>query len=315
MYTIVPRIGPSIVPSPPMITANAMYAVHCTLNTALGWMISWLTASSAPAAPHPTPATTKTSIRATPTRAPELRAATSSSLTAVSTRPSLLRSSRYTPSRASTVTASPIQYVYASSTAELRLGVCGSDSPVPPPMEGNFWMISETVVASTQVAIAKYPLRSRATSHHIGTAATPQPMAAIGSAVNIDRLWMFRISTKYAPSPTNACCPTDTRPAYPASRFHMLARVKMMNACTRMVSVPAPTRYGNSASTTTTTRAPSPVQATFLRDRVTRYFSAERAVVSATAVTTPPSGLSGPAGAGPARPGRRCTRPGTRPTR
>ncbi len=119
--------------------------------------------------------------------------------------------------------------------------MCGSDRPVPPPMEGNFSMISRMVVASTQVAIAKYPLRSRETSHHIGSAATPQPMAAIGSAVNIERLWMFRISTKYAPSPTNACCPTDTRPAYPASRFHMLARVKMMNACTRMVSVPAPT--------------------------------------------------------------------------
>jgi len=108
---MVPRIGPSIVPSPPMITANAISAVNCTLNTALGCTMSWLTASSAPAAPHPIPATTKTSIRATPTRAPELRAATSSSLTAVSTRPSLLRSNRYTPSRASTVTASPIQYV------------------------------------------------------------------------------------------------------------------------------------------------------------------------------------------------------------
>ena len=239
---MVPRIGPSIVPSPPMITANAISAVHCTLNTALGCTMSWLSASSAPAAPHPIPATTKTSIRARPTRAPELRAATSSSRTAVSTRPSLLRSSRYTVSSASTVTASPIQYVYASSTAEPRLGVCGSDMPVPPPMEGNFSMISRTVVASTQVAIAKYPLRSRETSHHIGKAATPQPMAATGSAVNIEMLWMFRISTKYAPSPTNACCPTETRPAYPASRFHMLASVKMMNACTRMVSVPAPTR-------------------------------------------------------------------------
>ncbi len=55
---MVPRIGPSIVPSPPMITANAISAVNCTLNTALGCTISWLTASSAPAAPHPIPATT-----------------------------------------------------------------------------------------------------------------------------------------------------------------------------------------------------------------------------------------------------------------
>ena len=91
--------------------------------------------------------------------------------------------------------------------------MCGSDMPVPLPSEGNLSMISKMVVASTQVAIAKYPLRSRDTSHHIGSAATPQPTAAIGSAVNIERLWMFRNSTKYAPSPTNACCPTDTRPA------------------------------------------------------------------------------------------------------
>jgi hypothetical protein len=93
------------------------------------------------------------------------------------------------------------------------LGVFGSDSPVPLPSEGIRSMISITVVASTQVAIAKYPVRSRETSHQSGTAATPQPMTAIGRAVNIEILLMFRASTKYAPSPTNACCPTDTSPA------------------------------------------------------------------------------------------------------
>ena len=51
-------------------------------------------ASTPPAAPQPAPATTNTSILARPTRAPELRAATSSSRTAVSTSPSLPRSSR-----------------------------------------------------------------------------------------------------------------------------------------------------------------------------------------------------------------------------
>ena len=101
----------TMVPSPPMIVANAISAVHCTLNTALGCTMSWLMASTAPAAPHPIPATTKTSIRASPTRAPELRAATSSSRMAVSTRPSRPRSSTYTAPRAMTVTASPIQYV------------------------------------------------------------------------------------------------------------------------------------------------------------------------------------------------------------
>jgi hypothetical protein len=58
MYTMAPRIGPSIVPSPPMITANAMIAVHCTVNTAPGCTMSWLIASSAPAAPQPIAATT-----------------------------------------------------------------------------------------------------------------------------------------------------------------------------------------------------------------------------------------------------------------
>ena len=106
---MVPRIGPSIVPSPPMITANAILAVHSTLNTALGWTMSELTASSAPAAPQPIPATTKTSIRARPTFAPELRAATSSSRMAVSTRPTRPRSIRYVATSATTVTASPIQ--------------------------------------------------------------------------------------------------------------------------------------------------------------------------------------------------------------
>ena len=99
-------------------------------------------------------------------------------------------------------------------------------------------MKSMTVVASTQVAIAKYPVRSRETSHHSGSAATPERIAATGSAANGEVPWRARISTKYAPSPTNACCPTDTRPAYPASRFHMLASVSTMNPCTRIAVVP-----------------------------------------------------------------------------
>ena len=99
-------------------------------------------------------------------------------------------------------------------------------------------MNSMIVVASTQVAMAKYPLRSRETSHHIGTAATPQPIAATGSPPNGERLCWARISTKYAPSPTNACCPTDTRPAYPAIRFHMLAKMTTMKPCTMRLVVP-----------------------------------------------------------------------------
>src|ERR1700740_830700 len=59
-------IGPSMVPRPPMMVANAISAVHWTLNTALGWTWSWLMASTAPAAPPPAPPTTNTSSRAHP---------------------------------------------------------------------------------------------------------------------------------------------------------------------------------------------------------------------------------------------------------
>ena len=68
-----------------MTTANAILAVHDTLNTASGFTLSRLIELSAPAAPQPIPATTKTSIRTSPTRTPELFAATSSSRTAVRT--------------------------------------------------------------------------------------------------------------------------------------------------------------------------------------------------------------------------------------
>src|SRR5260370_442996 len=47
-------------------------------------------------------------------------------------------------------------------------------------------MTSMTVAASTQVAMAKYPLRSRETSHHSGTAATPQPTAPTGRPANAE---------------------------------------------------------------------------------------------------------------------------------
>ncbi len=42
----------------------------------------------------------------------------------------------------------------------------------------------------------------------------------------------------------NACCPTDTIPAYPASRFHMLAIVIRMKRLISVLIRPAPTRYG-----------------------------------------------------------------------
>jgi hypothetical protein len=57
-------------------------------------------------------------------------------------------------------------------------------------------MISITVAASTHVAIAKYPLRNRDTSHQSGRAARPQHTAATGSAANGEMPWRARISTK-----------------------------------------------------------------------------------------------------------------------
>jgi len=48
--------------------------------------------------------------------------------------------------------------------------------------------------------------------------------------------------------------------------------------------------YGASPSTTTTISAPSPVQVTFRRDRVTRNVPAGRAVVSVARLTTALSG-------------------------
>ena len=61
----------------------------------------------------------------------------------------------------------------------------------------------------------------------------------MGSAENgVDARASAGISTKYAPSPKKACWPTETRPAYPASRFHMLASVSTMKPCTISPVVP-----------------------------------------------------------------------------
>ena len=42
----------------------------------------------------------------------------------------------------------------------------------------------------------------------------------------------------------NACWPTETRPAYPASRFHMLAMISSVKKFTSRFVVPEYTRYG-----------------------------------------------------------------------
>ena len=74
-------------------------------------------------------------------------------------------------------------------------------------------MTSWHTSATTQVAIAKYPPRSRNTSHDTGSATAAQASAANGIAANGSTPCCAKTRTKYAPSPTNACCPTETRPA------------------------------------------------------------------------------------------------------
>ena len=113
--------------------------------------------------------------------------------------------------------------------------------PVPPPMEEICSITSMITEASTQVAIAKYPSRSRATSHHSGSAHTAAPIVAMTRPAHGVTPCIAGISTKYAPSPRNACCPTDTSPAYPASRFHIEASVSTISPCTMMPVVPGPT--------------------------------------------------------------------------
>ena len=45
----------------------------------------------------------------------------------------------------------------------------------------------------------------------------------------------------------NACWPTETIPAYPASRFHMLAMVSRMKRLMSVLTRPAPTKDTASA--------------------------------------------------------------------
>jgi hypothetical protein len=82
--------------------------------------------------------------------------------------------------------------------------------------------------ATTHVPIAKYSARNRNTSSEVGTATTAQAAAAAGIAGNGFKPPCARKSTVYASTPTNACWPTEISPAYPASRFHMLASTRRM---------------------------------------------------------------------------------------
>ena len=110
---IVPMIGPSIVPMPPMITANAISAVHCTLNTppeVPGHDLELLDGEHAAgrAAAGRGDDEDEQPGQARPAR-PRTAAARSSSRIAVSTRPTRDREQEVTPPMASTATVSAAQ--------------------------------------------------------------------------------------------------------------------------------------------------------------------------------------------------------------
>ena len=72
------------------------------------------------------------------------------------------------------------------------------------------------------------------------------PLAAIGAGVAALPLWWLvsRLRTGYFAIGTWVLA-TETRPPYPASRFHMQASVKMTNAWSRIAVVPGCTMYGS----------------------------------------------------------------------
>jgi hypothetical protein len=55
----------------------------------------------------------------------------------------------------------------------------------------------------------------------------------------------------YAPSPMNACWPTDTTPANPASRFHICASASRVNSSTILRCVDGSPHDGIAASAAT----------------------------------------------------------------
>src|ERR1700730_2989774 len=109
--------------------------------------------------------------------------------------------------------------------------------PVPPPSDLNCAQTSRRDSAATQLPIAKYGPSSRNSSGPISAAMTAVATAAIAMEETGSRLPRpIAANRTEAPSPTNACCPTDTRPPHPASTFHNCASVRMVNTKNRSCS-------------------------------------------------------------------------------
>ena len=100
--------------------------------------MSWLIASNRPRRAAADPGHHVDQHVARPTRAPNCARATSSSRTAVSDQaePAAQQQVHGEPAP-STVTASPTQYVYATSSVGSMPDKPGSDMPVPPPIDWN----------------------------------------------------------------------------------------------------------------------------------------------------------------------------------
>ena len=108
--TIVPRIGPSIVPMPPMTTLKMTNTVKSEmLNEACGAMRSFCRVTSAPATPSSGADPRKHRIRARVMLTPTEAALSSLSRIAVRPMPMRERNSRYVAARAIIATAKDSQ--------------------------------------------------------------------------------------------------------------------------------------------------------------------------------------------------------------
>src|SRR3954471_7961481 len=72
------------------------------------------------------------------------------------------------------------------------------------------------------------------------------------------RFWWCTLTNEiieYAPRPTNTCCPTETTPANPASRFHITANDTSVSNSTILRCVELAPHVGRKASRTITITA------------------------------------------------------------
>ena len=99
-------------------------------------------------------------------------------------------------------------------------------------------------------------------------AINPQATPASGIAANAGTpAKTTNTNNKYPPSPTKACCPIETTPAYPASKFQSVANVSVAaNSNPNCRSELSPST-GNTANTSSPTANIAPVLARIMAGR------------------------------------------------